>query len=129
MSNFSFSDAIHVKDLNLWAHVGVLEKERLHGQPFLLDFSIWLDLELASSDDAISKTADYSLAIMKIQELSFKINCFTIEHFSEQIIALLEHCYGPLPMRVLLKKCIPPINGFSGSVSIEKKRNFPIINS
>ena len=31
--------AIHIKNINLWAHVGVLEKERLHGQNYLLDIS------------------------------------------------------------------------------------------
>ena len=31
--------AIHIKDINLWAHVGVLEKEHLHGQNYLLDIS------------------------------------------------------------------------------------------
>ena len=46
MSQFNNLSAIHIKDINLWAHVGVLESERIHGQSFLLNISFWLDLEI-----------------------------------------------------------------------------------
>ena len=36
----------------------------------------------------------------------------------------VESLYGQVPMNILLKKCSPPIDGFSGSVLIEKRRNF-----
>ena len=124
MTKNLYLDAIHVKDLNLWAHVGVLEKERLLGQAFMLDFSVWIDLEVASRNDDLSKTIDYSIAIVNLQKLSSEIKCQTIEQFSEQILDLIEKCYGELPIRILLKKCSPPIKGFDGSVAIEKKRNF-----
>lgn len=48
MSQFHNLSAIHIKDINLWAHVGVLESERIHGQSFLLDISFWLDLDESS---------------------------------------------------------------------------------
>ena len=44
MSQLHNLSAIHIKDINLWAHVGVLESERIHGQRFLLDLSFWLEL-------------------------------------------------------------------------------------
>ena len=116
--------AIHIKDINLWAHVGVLEKERLHGQSYLLEISFWLDLDESSRLDELNKSLDYSLAIKAIQKLSVEINCLTIEFFSDQILNTLEALFGSIPMMLLLKKCSPPIAGYSGSVSIEKKRNF-----
>ena len=116
--------AIHIKDINLWAHVGVLEKERLHGQSYLLDISFWLDLDESSRLDDLNKSLDYSLAIKAIQKLSFEINCLTIEFFSDQILNTLEALYGSIPMMLVLQKCSPPIDGYTGSVSIEKKRNF-----
>ncbi len=115
--------SIHVEGINLWAHVGVLEEERLLGQPFVLDFIIWLDVEEAALKDDISKTADYRLAVTSIQKIAFEINCKTIEHFSEQLLDQLEFLYGSAPMQIILKKCSPPINGFSGHVSIKRKRN------
>ena len=124
MSQLDNLSAIHIKDINLWAHVGVLESERLHGQSFLLDISFWLDLDESSKLDQLDKSLDYSEAIKAIKQLSFEMKCLTIEYFSEQILNLLESLYGPVPIHILLTKCSPPIYGFSGSVIIEKKRNF-----
>ena len=124
MNQYHNLSAIHIKDINLWAHVGVLESERINGQRFVLDISFWLDLDESSKLDQLDKSIDYSEAIKAVQKLSFEIQCLTIEHFSDQILNLLESIYGAVPMSILLKKCYPPIHGFTGSVLIEKKRNF-----
>ena len=124
MNQYHNLSAIHIKDINLWAHVGVLESERINGQHFVLDISFWLDLDESSKLDQLDKSIDYSEAIRAVQKLSFEIQCFTIEHFSDQILNLLESLYGEIPISILLKKCYPPIHGFTGSVLIEKKRNF-----
>ena len=124
MNQLQNSSAIHIKDINLWAHVGVLESERITGQSFVLDISFWLDLDEASKFDQLDKSIDYSEAIKAVQALSFEIKCLTIEYFSDQILNLLESLYGPVPINIMLKKCLPPIEGFTGSVLIEKKRNF-----
>ncbi len=116
--------AIHVNDLRLWAHVGVMEHERREGQWFSLDFSLWLDLDQSSVDDDLGSTADYSLAITGLQRLSCELRCLTIEHFSERVLQLLEDLYGPVPMRVLLRKCAAPVPGFSGSVAVERCRHW-----
>ena len=60
---------INVQNVNLWAHVGVLDQERKLGQSFLLDFTIWIDVDQAAIEDDLSKTVDYSLAIKNIQKL------------------------------------------------------------
>jgi len=128
MSQFQKLSAIHIKDINLWAHVGVLENERINGQSFVLDITFWLDLNEASILDQLDKSIDYSEAIKAVQKLSFGIKCLTIEYFSDQILNLLESLYGQVPIHIMLKKCSPPINGFTGSVLVEKKRNFPLYN-
>ena len=119
--------SIHVQSLNLWSHVGVLDHERLLGQSFLLDFTVWIDLESAALNDDLSKTADYSLAIKSIQQLSLDINCLTIEHFSERILEKFETLYGDVPIQITLEKCSPPIEGFNGSVSITRSRNLHLL--
>ena len=124
MSQFNTLSAIHIKDINLWAHVGVLESERVHGQSFLLDISFWLNLDESSTIDTLDKSIDYSEVIKAVKKLSFGIKCLTIEYYSDQILNLLESLYGPVPIQILLTKCSPPIYGFTGSVLIEKKRNF-----
>ncbi len=119
--------SIHIERLNLWSHVGVLDHERLLGQSFLLDFTIWIDLDSAALNDDLSKTADYSLAIKSIQQLSLEINCLTIEHFSERILEKIEAIYGDVPIQITLQKSRPPIDGFNGSVSITRSRNLHLL--
>ena len=114
---------INILDINLWAHVGVLEDERLFGQSFLLDIVLWVDTNEAAINDKLSSTIDYSLAVSSIQKLALEIQCHTIEYFSESILARLEKLYGKIPMEISLKKCSPPITGFKGSVSIKRNRN------
>jgi hypothetical protein len=56
-------DLIHIHDLRLWAHVGVLDHERRDGQWFQLDITLGLDLSASAKSDDLSATADYSLAV------------------------------------------------------------------
>ena len=119
---------INVQNVNLWAHVGALDQERLHGQSFLLDFKIWLNVHQAAVNDDLSKTADYSHAIKAIQQLSFELDCHTIECFCERILDCLENLYGQVPVHVFLRKCSAPIPGFTGTVGIEMSRYLPIEN-
>ena len=119
--------AIHVRNIDLWAHVGVLDKERLNGQQFLLDVSIWLDIEAAEKGDDVGLSKDYSLIIKSIQKLSFQINCKTIEVYSEKILDAIEVLCGQIPVKIILQKCSPPVDGFTGYVSIERHRYFQLL--
>ena len=49
------SDRILVRGLRLWAHVGVLEQERLLGQWFELDLSLGFDLAAAGASDQLEQ--------------------------------------------------------------------------
>ena len=116
-------DALHVRDLRLWAHVGVLESERRDGQWFALDLSFQLDLGAAAADDDLSASLDYSEAIIALQDLARTIRCLTIEHFSEQVLDRLEALYGSVPIWLRLCKCSPPVPGFTGTVMVERSRH------
>jgi len=117
-------DAIHITNLRVWAHVGVLDHERRHGQWFSMDLSLQVDLSDAARADDLSATADYSKAVQAIQCLVSTLECQTIEHFSERIFDLLETLYGRIGMRVLLRKCSAPIPGFDGTVAVERRRHW-----
>ena len=115
-------DAIHIRDLELWAHVGVLEQERRDGQWFRLDIKFELDLSSAAVADDLSASLDYSLAIQALQMLGREICCLTIEHFSEQVLDRLQELYGPVPIWLRLTKCAAPVPGFRGLVAVERSR-------
>ena len=118
-------DIIRVDDLRLWAHVGVLDHEREHGQWFRVDLELHLDLRASAAADSLEATADYSLGVQALQRLAAEICCQTLEHFSERMFEQLEGLYGPLPMHLRLRKCDPPIDGFRGTVSLERWRRKP----
>ncbi len=117
------ADAIHVRGLRLWAHVGVLERERLLGQWFELDLTLWWPLAPAGRADALALSLDYGVAIQALQRLARELRCLTLEAFAEQMLDLIERLYGPVPLRLELRKCRAPVPGFSGSVAVERWRH------
>jgi dihydroneopterin aldolase len=118
-------EAIHVEGLRLWAHVGVLEQERVLGQWFSLDFSLWHDLTAAGRSDDLADSLDYSLAIGALQRQARQLRCRTLEHYAERVMDRLEELYGLAPLRVRLRKCRAPVPGFDGSVGVERWRRWP----
>lgn len=118
-------DAIAVQGLRLWAHVGVLESERAEGQWFELSFDLLADLGAAARSDDLAASLDYVTAITALQRQARTVRCLTIERYSELVLDLLESCYGPVPMRLELRKCHPPIPGFGGSVAVRRRRRWP----
>ena len=116
------SDRILVRGLRLWAHVGVLEQERLLGQWFELDLSLGFDLAAAGASDQLALSLDYSRAITALQRLASDLRCLTLEHFAERIFETLEQLYGPVPMALELRKCQAPVPGFSGIVAVQRSR-------
>ena len=118
-------DRILVRGLRLWAHVGVLEIERAHGQWFELDFSMAIALKPAGSSDGLADTLDYSLLIKALQRQARTIRCFTIEHYSEEILDLAEQTYGPVPIWLQLVKCAAPVPSFCGQVAVQRSRHWP----
>ena len=118
-------DRIVVRGLRLWAHVGVLEQERLLGQWFELDLELARDLGAAAAGDALNSTLDYSRAIRALQQQAQTLRCLTLEHWSERIFQVLEELYGPVPMALELRKCQAPVPGFTGIVAVRRRRHWP----
>jgi dihydroneopterin aldolase len=116
-------DQIIIKQLRLWAHVGVLDWEREHGQWFSLNLQLFCDLGAVSLSDDIDETINYVKVIEVIRGLADSLVCYTIENFVEQIFTAIEVAFGPIKMELELTKCEAPIPGFSGSVSVRRKRN------
>lgn len=118
-------DRILVRGLRLWAHVGVLEQERSHGQWFELDLELAFDLGRAGRSDALADTLDYSRLIAALQRQARSLVCQTLEHYSKRILELAEQLYGPVPIRLELRKCAAPVPGFSGVVAVRRRRHWP----
>ena len=80
---------LKIENIKLWARVGVLDEERKLGQQFSLDIFLWTDFENCTSNDDIKKTVDYSKLVEILKDQSKKINCFTIEKYSNVILEII----------------------------------------
>ena len=118
-------DRILVRDLRLWAHVGVLEQERLHGQWFAVDFSIATDLDATARSDDLEGGHDYGLGIAALQRLARSLRCRTLEHAAERMLDALEALYGPVGLELEIRKCRVPVAGFDGTVAVRRQRRWP----
>ena len=111
---------LKIQNIELWARVGVLDKEREFGQLFSLDLILWSDFEKCALTDDINETIDYSSLISDIKVHSKNFSCKTIEKYSSEILNLVVKRYKPTRLEILLTKCKPPIIGFDGQVTIMK---------
>jgi dihydroneopterin aldolase len=118
------ADRILVRGLRLWAHVGVLEFERRQGQWFELDLELAFDLETAGRLDALDDTLDYSRLITALQRQARSLCCQTLEHYAALILDQAEALYGPVPLRLELRKCAAPVPGFGGIVAVRRQRHW-----
>ena len=109
---------LKIKNIKLWARVGVLEEERELGQLFKLDVFLWADFENSTQNDDIKKTVDYSKLVEILKYQSKKISCFTIERYSDEILKIINEEFQLNRIKIILTKCNPPIIGFDGEVSI-----------
>jgi dihydroneopterin aldolase len=50
---------ISIKGLRVFAHHGVFEFERVNGQDFFIDVSVWIDGQAAAAHDDLAKTVNY----------------------------------------------------------------------
>ena len=111
---------LEIKDVKIWARVGVLAEERKFGQLFSLDVSLWSDFSKCSKKDDLNLTIDYSVLINDIKDHSRNFSCFTIEKYSSEILKIIANKFFPERIKIKLTKCKPPITGFTGEVSITR---------
>tara|TARA_B100001287_G_scaffold47755_1_gene36767 strand:+ start:512 stop:883 length:372 start_codon:yes stop_codon:yes gene_type:complete len=109
---------LKIKDIKIWARVGVLKEEREFGQLFSLDISLWSDFRICSNTDDLNSTIDYAVLINNIKTHSNNFSCFTIEKYSSEILRIIVEKFNPERIKIKLTKCNPPIAGFTGEVSI-----------
>tara|TARA_Y100000589_G_scaffold324810_1_gene361556 strand:- start:695 stop:1060 length:366 start_codon:yes stop_codon:yes gene_type:complete len=114
---------LEIKDIKIWARVGVLTEERNFGQLFSLDVYLWSDFSNCSKTDDLSLTIDYAVLIDEIKKHAIKFSCFTIEKYSSEILRIIVEKFHPERIKIKLTKCNPPIAGFTGEVSIVRSLN------
>ena len=82
-------DRLTLTGLRAFAHHGVFEHEKVDGQEFVIDVSVWFDSRSAAADDALDKTINYGvLAELVVAEVE-NDPVDLIETVAERIAALV----------------------------------------
>ena len=63
------TDRIQLRGLTVRGHHGVLENERRDGQDFVVDVTVWIDLDTAAASDDLSDTVDYGELARRVADI------------------------------------------------------------
>ncbi|MGH3719041.1 MAG: dihydroneopterin aldolase [Pseudonocardiaceae bacterium] len=85
MSPRTYLDRITLTGLRVHGRHGVYEHERAHGQEFVVDATVWLDLGPAAATDQLSATLDYDAMGRRIAQFVGGQPCNLIETVAARI--------------------------------------------
>ncbi len=63
------ADRIELRGLRVRGHHGVYENERCDGQEFVVDVTVWIDLDRAAATDDLTETLDYGALAQRAAEI------------------------------------------------------------
>ncbi|PSN19129.1 dihydroneopterin aldolase [filamentous cyanobacterium CCP5] len=113
-------DTILLTGIQSYGYTGALAEENILGQWFEADLTLWLDLTAATQSDHLSDTHDYRYIIQETQRLIREERFKLIERLAGAIATqALQSDRRLSQVKVKLTKLSPPIENFSGQISIE----------
>jgi 7,8-dihydroneopterin aldolase/epimerase/oxygenase len=63
------TDRIELRGLTVRGHHGVFEHERRDGQEFVVDVTVWIDLDRAAASDDLTDTLDYGALAARMADI------------------------------------------------------------
>jgi dihydroneopterin aldolase len=119
-------DSIILKNMTFYACHGVLEKEKLEKQPFIIDMKINTDLSIASQSDSVFDTIDYSEVYGIVKKIVEGNSYNLLEKLAVEIQKKVFATYETADViSILIKKPKAPIDGDFDYMGVEivKKRS------
>ena len=116
-------DAIEITGIRCYGYTGYFPEERVLGQWFELDLTIWMNLALTGADDQLEHTLNYADVVDRVTTLLETSRFKTIERLNSVII---EAVLAFEPVRTVhsrLVKVSPPIPRFQGRIAIAMTRS------
>jgi dihydroneopterin aldolase len=117
------SDRIILKDLQVFAHHGVLPEEKRLGQRFAVDVTAYLDLRPAGASDDYTKTVCYDALTQAVTETLTQRRFRLIEAAAEAVAAtVLERFPAIDRVAVEVRKPSAPIDAVFAYVAVAIER-------
>lgn len=117
------TDRIILTGLRVRGRHGVFEHERRDGQDFLVDITVWLDLDKAAETDDIADTFDYGALAERAAEIVGGPPCNLIETVAAKVadeVMVDERLYA---VEVTVHKPDAPISLTFADVSVTARRS------
>jgi dihydroneopterin aldolase len=115
-------DELTLTGLRAFAHHGVFEPERVNGQEFVIDVSVWLDSRAAAASDDLAETVHYGVLAEQVVGAVESDPVDLIETVAERIAAVVLSHPAVLRTRITLHKPSAPITVPFDDVSITIER-------
>lgn len=116
-------DSIQVSGIRAYGYVGYLPEERVLGQWFEVDLTLWVDLVPAGKSDNIEDTLDYREAIAIVKQQITTAKFVLVEKLVSAIADRLLSLDKVSQVRVKLSKPAAPIPEFSGRITLDITRS------
>jgi dihydroneopterin aldolase len=115
-------DELTLIGLRATAHHGVFEHERMNGQEFVIDVSVWLDARAAAASDDLAQTVNYGQLAEEVVAAVESDPVDLIETVAERIASVALAHPPVVRTRVTLHKPSAPITVPFADVSITIER-------
>jgi dihydroneopterin aldolase len=118
--------AIEIKGLVSFARHGVGESEARHGQRFVLDLVLEVDVEKAARSDQLADTTDYGEVIAVAEAAFHERRFYLIEAAAAHVAAgILAHFPSARAVRVTVRKPSAPVPATIDYVAatVERRRD------
>ena len=116
-------DSIQVSGIRAYGYVGYLPEEKVLGQWFEVDLTLWIDLSAAGKSDDIADTLDYREAIAIVKEQITTAQFNLVEKLVSAIADKILSLEKVSQVRVKLSKPAAPIPDFSGRITLDITRS------
>ena len=117
-------DKILVEGIDFLGHCGVSETERNALQRFSTSFELHLDLKRAGTSGRFKDTVDYE-AVSKVIMAAGRQPFILLESMAEEMASEILNQFPVQGVRILLKKCVPPVDDIRGFFGVEIYRTKP----
>ncbi|MBE9014541.1 dihydroneopterin aldolase [Pseudanabaenaceae cyanobacterium LEGE 13415] len=112
-------DCIHLTQIRGYGYTGALPEEKVLGQWFEVDLTLWIDLARAGDSDRLSDTLNYCDVIEITQKLIRTSKFDLLEKLATAIAQSILQFDQVAQVQVKLIKPAAPIPDFGGKIAID----------
>lgn len=114
---------IFISDMEFFAFHGHYPEEKLAGNKFIIDLTMWVDTEKAQKSDQLEDALNYQVAYAIVKDVVTGTNSNLLENIAENILNAIFNEFPTLQKATVnIKKVTPPMGGQIGAVGVEISR-------